>query len=95
MLERGTGNITRAISLQGAAANLARAKNIDLADAANVLAKVFGGQETALRRAVPGLDKHAHGLDLITEAQATARGAGRAPARPRRERFQRPSTTPR
>ena len=42
VLDRGTRNITRSIGLQGVAANLARAKNMDLADAANVLAKVFG-----------------------------------------------------
>jgi hypothetical protein len=78
VLDRGTRNITRSISLQGVAANLARAKNMDLADAANVLAKVFGGQETALRRAVPGLSKHAHGLELI--AQASQRLAGQAAA---------------
>ena len=78
VLERGTGNITRAISLQGAAADLARAKNIGLSDAANVLAKVFGGQETALRRAVPGLEKHAHGLQLIAEAQQRLAGQARA-----------------
>ena len=78
VLERGTGNITRAISLQGVAANLARAKNIDLASAANVLAKVFGGQETALRRAVPGLDKNAHGLQLIADAQQRLAGQAKA-----------------
>ena len=78
VLERGTGNITEAIKLQGLAADLARAKNIGLSDAANVVAKVFGGQETALRRAVPGLEKHAHGLDLIAEAQQ--RLAGQAAA---------------
>ena len=78
VLERGTGKISEAIRLQGVAADLARAKNIGLSDAANVLAKVFGGQETALRRAVPGLDKQAHGLDLITEAQQ--RLAGQAAA---------------
>ena len=78
MLERGTGNITKAISLQGVAADLARAKNIDLASAANVVAKVFGGQETALRRAVPGLDKNAHGLDLIREAQQKLAGQAKA-----------------
>jgi hypothetical protein len=78
VLERGTGSITRSIQLQGVAANLARAKNIDLASAANVLAKVFGGQETALRRAVPGLAKHEHGLDLIYDAQR--RLAGQAAA---------------
>jgi hypothetical protein len=78
VLERGTGNITKAISLQGTAADLARAKNIDLASAANVLAKVFGGQETALRRAVPGLDKNAHGLQLIAEAQQRLAGQAKA-----------------
>ena len=78
VLERGTGRISRAIQLQGVAANLARAKNLDLADAANILAKVFGGQETALRRAVPGLAKHAHGLDLIAQAQQKLAGQAAA-----------------
>ena len=78
VLDRGTKNITQSIGLQGVAANLARAKNLDLASAANVLAKVFGGQETALRRAVPGLSKHAHGLELI--AEASRRLAGQAAA---------------
>ena len=78
VLERGTGSITRSIELQGVAANLARAKNIGLSDAATVLAKVFGGQETALRRAVPGLEKHAHGLDLIREAQQKLAGQAAA-----------------
>ena len=87
VLERGTGNIRRAIQLQGVAADLARAKNLDLASAANVVAKVFGGQETALRRAVPGLDKHAHGLDLITEAQRRLAGQAAASTTPA-ERFQ-------
>ena len=78
VLERGTGKITEAMKLQGAAADLARAKNETLSDAANTLAKVFGGQETALRRAVPGLDKNAHGLDLIAEAQQRLAGQARA-----------------
>jgi hypothetical protein len=78
VLERGTGSINKAISLQGLTADLARAKNIQLADAANTVAKVFGGQETALRRAVPGLEKNAHGMDLIREAQQ--RLAGQAAA---------------
>ena len=78
VLERGTGRISRAIQLQGVAANLARAKNIDLASAANVLAKVFGGQESALRRAVPGLEKTAHGMDLIREAAQKLQGQAAA-----------------
>jgi hypothetical protein len=61
VLERGTGKISQALRLQGVVADLARAKNIGLSDAALIVAKVFGGQETALRRAVPGLEKNAHG----------------------------------
>jgi len=78
ILDRGTKNIRQAIRLQGLAADIARAKNIDLSQAALAVAKVFGGQETALRRLVPGLGKHVHGLVLIREAYA--RMAGQAAA---------------
>lgn len=78
VLERGTGSINKAIGLQGLTADLARAKNLDLAAAAQTVAKVFGGQETALRRAVPGLTKTAHGWDLIREAQAKLAGQAAA-----------------
>jgi hypothetical protein len=78
VLERGTGNINKAIALQGLTADLAAAKGGRLADAATVVAKVFGGQETALRRAVPGLEKNAHGWDLIREAQAKLAGQAAA-----------------
>jgi hypothetical protein len=78
VLERGTGNINKAISLQGLTADLARAKNKGLAEEAAVVAKVFGGQETALRRAVPGLSKNAHGWDLIREAQKKLAGQAAA-----------------
>src|SRR4029077_12478812 len=78
VLERGNGNINKAISLQGLTADVARAKNLDLAKAATVVAKVFGGQETALRRAVPGLQKNAHGWDLIRQAQQKLAGQAAA-----------------
>jgi hypothetical protein len=78
VLERGTGKISQALRLQGVVADLARAKNIGLSDAALIVAKVFGGQETALRRAVPGLEKNAHGLDLIREAGQKLSGQARA-----------------
>jgi hypothetical protein len=78
VLERATGSINKAIALQGLTADLARAKNLDLAAAAAVVGKVFGGQETALRRAVPGLSKTAHGLDLIREAQRKLAGQAAA-----------------
>src|SRR4029077_6815596 len=78
VLERGTGNIREAFRLQGITADIARAKNIDLAAAAQTVAKVFGAQETALRRAVPGLRKNAHGWDLIAEAQRKMAGQAAA-----------------
>jgi hypothetical protein len=86
VLDRATGSITRSMGLQLFVANLARAKNLDLASAANIVAKVFGGQETALRRAVPGLEKHAHGLELIAEAEQKVSGQARAATTPS-ERF--------
>jgi putative Ca2+/H+ antiporter (TMEM165/GDT1 family) len=78
ILERGTGKISQAIRLQGLTADIARAKNIQLGAAANVVAKVFGRQETALRRAVPGLAKNAHGWDLIRLAQQKMAGQAAA-----------------
>jgi hypothetical protein len=78
VLDRGTGNINKSLKLEMLTADIARAKNMDLADAANVVAKVFGHQETALRRAVPGLEKNAHGWDLIREAQQKMAGQAAA-----------------
>lgn len=78
VLDRATGNITKATRLQTLAAEIARVKNIDLAAAAAVVGKVFGGQETALRRAVPGLSKNAKGMDLIREAQRKLAGQAAA-----------------
>jgi len=78
VLERGTGSINKAMRLQQLTADIARAKNLGLAASAQVVAKVFGGQETALRRAVPGLEKNAHGWDLIREAQQKMRGQAEA-----------------
>jgi len=68
VLERATGSITDAISMQQGVADIARGKNLDLASAALVVGKALSGQETALRRAVPGLSKTAHGADLVQAA---------------------------
>jgi hypothetical protein len=78
LLDRGTGSISKSIDLLGLTADLARAKNLDFAAAANVVAKVFGGQTTALRRAVPGLNANAKGWDLIREAQEKLAGQAAA-----------------
>lgn len=78
VLDRATGNINKSMRLQGLVAGIARVKNIDLAAAAAVVGKVFGGQETALRRAVPGLSKNAKGMDLIREAQKKLAGQAAA-----------------
>ena len=70
--------ITEAIKLQGARRRPRPREEHRALRRRERVAKVFGGQETALRRAVPGLEKHAHGLDLIAEAQQ--RLAGQAAA---------------
>lgn len=82
VLERGTGSITKALKLETLAAEVARVKGIDLAAGALTVAKVFGGQETALRRAVPGLPKMAHGMDLIAAAQKKLAGQAEAATTP-------------
>lgn len=74
ILDRATGNIGEAMRRQTLVAEIARVKNIDLAQAAAVVGKVYGGQETALRRAIPGLSKNAKGVDLLNEAQRRLRG---------------------
>jgi hypothetical protein len=86
VLDRATGSITKSIQLQGLAADIARAKNIDLAAAAAIVAKALSGQTTALRRAVPGLEKNAKGYDLIREAQQRMAGQAAANTTPL-ERF--------
>lgn len=78
ILDRATGSVTKALSLQAGVADIARARGTTLGQAALVVAKVFGGQETALRRAVPGLAKHAHGAELIAQAYAKMRGQAAA-----------------
>jgi hypothetical protein len=78
VLDRATGSISKSMRLQGLVAGVARVKNLDLASAAAVVGKVFGGQETALRRAIPGLSKNAHGYDLIREAQKKLAGQAAA-----------------
>jgi hypothetical protein len=82
VLERGTGKINDALKLEMLAADIARARNLELAQAATVVAKVFGGQETALRRVVPGLEKTAHGWDLVREAQQKMAGQAAAATTP-------------
>jgi len=78
VLERGTGNITKALRLQTGVADIARGSNRSLAQAATAVAKVFGGQESQLRRLVPGLPKAAHGITLIQDAIAKMRGQAAA-----------------
>src|SRR4029077_13841456 len=74
VLERGTGSVNKSLGLLTLTGDIARARGIGLAQSATVVAKVFGGQETALRRAVPGLSKHAHGMDLIRLESAKMAG---------------------
>ncbi len=78
ILVRGTGNVTTALKLNATAADIARARNKDLTSVAVALAKATAGQETALRRLVPGLDQNAHGYKLVEEAARKSAGAAKA-----------------
>lgn len=62
-LVRSTGDVNKALELNATAADLARAKHIDVAQAGQILAKVYGGQTNALKRLI------GEGVDPVTAAQ--------------------------
>lgn len=78
ILVRGTGDVTKSLRLNAEAADIARARNKGLVETATALAKAAAGQETALRRLVPGLSKTEHGYALIEEAARRSAGAAAA-----------------
>ena len=65
VLDRATGSITKAIKLQGIAANLARAKNITLSQAALVLGKAYDGQTAGLKRLGVEIPKGVKGMQAL------------------------------
>lgn len=73
-LVRSTGDVALATSQLALAQDLARAAGVDLATAAEAVAKANQGQDTALARLLPGLEKGATATETLANAQAAAAG---------------------
>lgn len=74
-LAGATHSAEASIALLGAAQDIARQNNVSLEAATDAVAKAYSGQDTALRRMIPGLEQGATGMDTITNATKLAEGA--------------------
>ena len=89
-LVTATGDVTLATADLSAAQDIARFANIEyLATAADAVAKAHAGQDGALRKLMPGLEKGATAADTLAAATAGAASqadkyADSAPALPER-----------
>jgi len=75
-LVTATGDVTTATGLLTSAQDIARFANVDLATAADAVAKAQAGQDGPLRKLIPGLEKGATATDTL--AAASTRAAGQA-----------------
>jgi hypothetical protein len=73
-LVTATGDVTAATDLLATAQDVARFAGVDLATAADAVAKANAGQDGALRKLIPGLEKGATATDTIANAQKAAAG---------------------
>jgi hypothetical protein len=73
-LVTATGSVTASTSLLATAQDVARFAGVDLATAADAVAKAQAGQDMQLARLIPGLQKGATATDTIANAQAIAAG---------------------
>jgi len=73
-LVTATGDVTAATGLLATAQDVARFANVDLATAADAVAKAQAGQDTALTRMIPGLEKGVTATDTLANAQRIAAG---------------------
>jgi len=69
-----TGDVGVATDLLTQAQDIARFAGVDLATAADAVAKAQAGQDGALRKLVPGLEKGATASDTLAAASAAAAG---------------------
>ena len=69
-----TGDVATATGLLTQAQDIARFAGVDLATAADAVAKAQAGQDGALRKLVPGLEKGATATDTIAAASKVAAG---------------------
>lgn len=75
-LVTATGDVTAATGLLSGAQDIARLAGVDLATAADAVAKAQAGQAGPLQKLIPGLEKGATAADTL--AAATAAAAGQA-----------------
>lgn len=73
-LVRATGSVTEANNLLATAQDIARLRGVDLETASIALAKAHDGNDAALRKLIPGLEKGATATDTIANAQKAAAG---------------------
>jgi hypothetical protein len=75
-LVTATGDVTAATSLLSQSQDIARLAGVDLATAADAVAKAQAGQDGPLRKLIPGMQAGATAADTL--ADATRRAAGQA-----------------
>lgn len=73
-LVTATGDVTTSTQLLSVAQDVARFAGVDLATAADAIAKAQAGQDTQLARLIPGLAKGATATDTIANASKAAAG---------------------
>ena len=74
-LVRSTGDMALATEQLAFVQDLARASNVDLATAADAVAKANEGQDTALRKLLPGLQAGTDATETLGNAQKATAGA--------------------
>jgi hypothetical protein len=74
-LVTATKDTEEATKLLAVANDVARFANVDLATAADAVAKAHAGNDKALRSLIPGIDKGATALDTIAAASKIAEGS--------------------
>jgi len=78
ILDRATGSVTRAMQVQGVAANIAAATGRPLAQVSLILGKAYDGQTASLKRLGIQIPKHVSGMQAIYIAARKYAGQGLA-----------------
>ena len=73
-----THDVTKALDLQKLAMDLARARNMDLASASDLVGKAYSGQVGALRRAGLAIDKNADSTKALAQLQQAFGGQAKS-----------------
>jgi phage-related protein len=73
-LVRATGSVSKATDLMTTAQDVARAANVDLETASKAVSKAYAGNDGALRKLLPGIEKGKTATDTLRNAQRLAQG---------------------